>query len=156
MERNLFGISAIIASVALLVSSIGNSFALPQGPSVNVGSNPIFSYGGTISNSTTTLFTAPSDQTMIVTDVVLTMAEQTCTSTITLNTSAGNVSSFKLYSKFYSAGDGYGRSATSIEPKSISHSFNSGVPISLSDSLDIVESGGCNVSYTVSGYYAHP
>ena len=156
MERNLFGISAIIASVALVVSSIGNSFALPQGPSVNTGSNPVFSYGGTISNSTTTLFTAPADQTMIVTDVVLTMAEQSCSSTITFNTSAGNVSSFKLYSNFYTAGDGYGRSATSIEPKSISHSFNSGVPVNLSDGMDIVESGGCNVSYTVSGYYAHP
>ena len=156
MERNLFGISAIIASVALLVSSIGNSFALPQGPSVNIGSNPVFSYGGTVSNNSTTLFTAPSDQTMVVTDIVLTMAEQTCTSTIMLNTSAGNVSSFKLYSNFYTAGDGYGRSATSIEPKSISHSFNSGVPVSMNDGLNIAESGGCNVSYTVSGYYAHP
>ena len=156
MERNLFGISAVFASVALLVSSIGNSFALPQGPRVNIGTNPVFSYGGLVSNNTTSLFTAPSDQTMIVTDIVLTMAEQTCTSTVTLNTSAGNVSSFKLYSNFYTAGDGYGRSATSIEPKSISHSFNSGIPIGVNDEMDIVESGGCNVSYTVSGYYAHP
>ena len=41
MERNLVGMSAVIASCALLIWSIGETFAYPQGPNVSLGSNPI-------------------------------------------------------------------------------------------------------------------
>ena len=41
MERHYFGISTLLASVALLIWSIGETFAFPQGPNVSMGSNPV-------------------------------------------------------------------------------------------------------------------
>ena len=41
MERHYFGLSTLLASVALLIWSIGETFAFPQGPNVSMGSNPI-------------------------------------------------------------------------------------------------------------------
>ena len=40
MERTYLDI-AVIASLALLIWSIGETFAYPQGPNVSLGSNPI-------------------------------------------------------------------------------------------------------------------
>jgi hypothetical protein len=41
MGKHLFGISTLIMSIALLIWSIGETFAYPQGPNVSLGSNPI-------------------------------------------------------------------------------------------------------------------
>ena len=41
MERHYFGLSTLLASVALLIWSIGETFAYPHGPNVSLGSNPI-------------------------------------------------------------------------------------------------------------------
>lgn len=41
MKNHLFGISAVIASTALLISSISDTFAYSNGPNVSLGSNPI-------------------------------------------------------------------------------------------------------------------
>ena len=41
MGKHLFGISTLIMSIALLIWSIGETFAFPQGPNVSLGSNPI-------------------------------------------------------------------------------------------------------------------
>jgi hypothetical protein len=41
MERHYFGLSTLLASVALLIWSIGETFAYPQGPNVSTGINPI-------------------------------------------------------------------------------------------------------------------
>jgi len=79
MDKNLFGISAIIASLALLVWSIGETFAYPQGPNVSLGSNPIVTILCSNSNGTgnnvngfnnfTTPYQVPSGFDFIITDM---------------------------------------------------------------------------------------
>ena len=65
MERNLFGISAVIASFALLIWSIGDTFAYPQGPNVSLGSNPIAANYC----SANTNWTNATNQTFVITDL---------------------------------------------------------------------------------------
>lgn len=64
MSRNPFGISAVIASIALLIWSIGETFAYPQGPNVSLGSNPIAAY---YCNANTN-WTNQTNETFIITD----------------------------------------------------------------------------------------
>ena len=54
MERHYFGLSTLLASVALLIWSIGETFAFPQGPNVSMGSNPIVTLDCGSSNTTST------------------------------------------------------------------------------------------------------
>ena len=58
MERHYFGLSTLLASVALLIWSIGETFAYPQGPNVSLGSNPIakFRCANNYTNSTNSKF----------------------------------------------------------------------------------------------------
>lgn len=75
MERNLFGISTLIASLALLVWSIGDTFAYPQGPNVSLGSNPIVTISCSASSghpnypNTTNKYLVPQGVDYIVTDI---------------------------------------------------------------------------------------
>jgi len=151
--KTLYGISATLLSAAVLVYAINSAQAIPSAQTISYGSNPVFSVGGVVSNTSTTVVTAPSDQMMVVTDVVLSMNNNTCTSQINFTDSSGTVvSSFKLHSKLRDSGYG----ATHAAPSLIQHAFNSGIPIGTLDTLTIVESGSCSVAYTLSGYYARP
>ena len=67
MERRLIGIAAIIASVAYLFSSIGQTFAYLQGPNVSTGSNPIVSFYCASGNAA---YTVPSGQSLVMTDFI--------------------------------------------------------------------------------------
>ena len=104
--RNLFGIAAIILSGAVFIHSLKSANAFPQGPNVSIGSNPLFSFGGTVSNGTTTVFAAPSDQMMIVTDLILSTNNESCTSDLTLAISSGtSVAAVDLYSRVINSSD---------------------------------------------------
>ena len=151
--QTFYGISATLLSAAVLVYAINSAQAIPSTPSISYGSNPLFSVGGVVSNASSTIITAPVDQMMVVTDVGLSMNNNTCTSQVSFTDSAGTVvSSFKLYSKLRDSGYG----ATHVAPTSIQHAFNSGIPVAALDTLTIVETGSCAVAYTLSGYYARP
>ena len=65
MSRNPFGISAVIASIALLIWSIGETFAYPQGPNVSLGSNPIAANYCTANTN----WTNQTNQTFVITDL---------------------------------------------------------------------------------------
>ena len=148
-----YGISAILLSASVLAYTVNSAQAIPNAQNISYGGNPVFSVGGVISNTSNTIITAPADQIMVVTDVVLSMNNNTCTSQVNFTDSAGTVvSSFKLYSKLRDSGYG----ATHVAPTSIQHAFNSGIPVAALDTLTIAESGSCSVAYTLSGYYAHP
>ena len=148
-----YGISAILLSTSALVYAINSAQAIPSTQTISYGSNPVFSVGGVISNASSTVITAPADQMMVVTDVVLSMNNNTCTSQVNFTDSSGTVvSSFKLHSKLRDSGYG----ATHAGPSSIQHAFNSGIPVAALDMLTIAESGSCAVAYTLSGYYARP
>lgn len=61
MERHYFGLSTLLASVALLIWSIGETFAFPQGPNVSTGSNPIVTLDcGTTSTTSSDILGYPS------------------------------------------------------------------------------------------------
>jgi hypothetical protein len=152
--RNTLAIGFVLLCGAVFVASLKSADAFPQGPSTSYGNNPVLSVGGSLSNSTTTLFTAPVDQKIVISDLLLTMNHYNCSSTISLITSSGDTLSMTDLHSFYENYAHYSR--TNSQPTSIQHSFNSGLPISAGDSLEITESGGCDISYTISGYYAHP
>ena len=149
----VYALSSLVLSASIFVHALNTAQALPQTQNISLGSNPLFTLGGTISNTTTTLFTAPNDQMMVITDIILTMNSNSCGSTLELtNSNAATLSTFKLHS--YNHLGSY-RAAQS-QVSSIQHAFNSGISVNPNDSLDISESGSCNVAYTISGYYAHP
>ena len=158
MKRHpLYAFSSLLLSGSIFLYTIslilGSALAFPQGPSVSVGSNPLFTFGGTISNGSTPVLTAPSDQLMIVTDIILTMNSNSCASNVDFTDSNGStLSQFKLHSYNH---EGTYRAAQS-EPSSIQHAFNSGIAIGTGSSLTLTETGSCNVPYTLSGYYAQP
>ena len=155
--RNLLGTAAIILSGAVFVHSLSSANAFPQGPNLSLGSNPVFSFGGTVSNGTSTLFSAPADQIMVVTDLLLSMNSDHCTSDVTLSTSSGSsLAAIDLYSRVINSSHSNNHRAAYNPATLISHTFASGLPIPTNESLEIAENGACNVAYTVSGYYAHP
>jgi hypothetical protein len=151
-HQNLFGIAAIIFSGAIFVHSLKSANAFPQGPSVSYGGNPLFSQGGTISNSTSSIFTAPSDQIMVVTDLLLSMNSDDCQSFLDITLSGTSLGSFKLHSNLHYDGD----KAAQSQPSTIQHAFNSGISVPVGETLEITETGSCSVAYTLSGYYAQP
>jgi len=149
--RTILSIGFVLLCSAVLIHSLNSANA---GPSVSTGTNPIFSFGGVVSSDTSTVFTAPSDQMMIITDVVLTMNSSSCTARVNLETASGNISNFKLHSNYVN-NNGWGN-PSGTAPTVVAHSFRSGIPVLVGDSLQFVESGGCSVAYSLSGYYAHP
>ena len=68
MNNTLFGISAIIASSAMLISSIGNSFAYPQGPNVSLGSNPIVTISCSGHSHFPSIYQVPAGTDFVITD----------------------------------------------------------------------------------------
>ena len=148
----------LIATLAIglgfsLASSDANSY--PSGPAVSLGTNPAFSNGGLVSSSVESITTASADQQMVITDVVLTMASDSCSSQVDLRSSTGAVvGTFKLHSSFTN-NNGWGNPHRT-PPTQVSHSFGTGLPLSAGESLEVAETGGCGVAYTLSGYYAQP
>jgi hypothetical protein len=65
MHKNILSVAVLIASIALLIFSIGTSFAYPQGPNVSTGTNPIVSF-----NCNSTGYTIPSTSDYIITDFI--------------------------------------------------------------------------------------
>ena len=159
--RTLCSIGFILFAGAAMVHALGSANALPSGPNTSVGYNPVVATGGIISNASETTLTAPSDQMLVITDVLLSMNSSNCASVVTLGTSSGSTLSVsKLHSyqqQIEHSGYAQHRAAlTNSQPSMVQHSFASGLPVLSADSLEITESGGCSVAYTISGYHAHP
>ena len=138
--------------------------ALPTS-SVGYGQNPVVAIGGTAySGETKTLFTAPSDQDIIVTDLVLSSySPMSCKrnhKSELILTSGAILGQFETHSSI-SRG-----SYSSSVGMSIQHAFSSGIRIPAGDSLTIfvtetgydgASCGGSSsygVRYMVSGYNA--
>ena len=68
MTSHLFGFSALISSIALLVFSIGETFAYPQGPNVSLGSNPIVTLSCFGHNHYQNIYQVPTGMTLVITD----------------------------------------------------------------------------------------
>ena len=68
MTKHLFGIAAIISSVALLIFSIGETFAYPQGPNISLGANPIVTLSCFGHTHYQNVYQVPAGMTLVITD----------------------------------------------------------------------------------------
>ena len=127
MKRHYFGLSTLLASVALLIWSIGETFAFPQGPNVSMGTNPVESI---FCVNTSFTYTVPAGQRLIITD-------------ISLQLSSGN--SADLQSNSVTVWRTRGSNSTPIQHVHL----NSGIPFEENEVLS------CTGQMSLSGYLAH-
>jgi hypothetical protein len=141
------------------------SMAYPGGAAISYGQNPVWAMGGFVNDDATVeIKTAPIDQTLIVTDIHLTMSDDDtswhCMAkwTIDLQTGDTNLGSFALQQyRHYSDGDSFtpGQTVSNI-------TFSSGLPVPAGQTLNLVANkiatSGCTgevrVHYVISGYTA--
>ena len=159
MQTSRFQLGLIATLAVGLGFSLASSDAVgyPAGAVVSLGSNPTFSMGGELVGATmTTLDPTEWSQQMVVTDVVLTIAQSNCSSTVELVNAAElrSVAAFKLFSSFTN-NNGWGNPHR-VQPTGVSHSFESGLPSQPGTAIELVNTGDCTVGYTLSGYYAQP
>ena len=70
-HRKLYGVAAILLSGAVFVHSLKTANAVPQGPNVSMGTNPIVNFRGSVTGySGDIITTVPSDQSLIVTTIL--------------------------------------------------------------------------------------
>ena len=147
-------LAALVGFGAAHLLSSGDAVAYPSGAAVSYGADPVVSTGGVIdlSSPATAVLTAPSDQALIVTDVVLTLTRggsTVCDQTVTLATGSGDViAQFSVV--------GHGSINGNMAPY-VAHAFSSGLPVPPGETLDLTAgTSNCDVYYTLSGYYAQP
>lgn len=135
--KQLFGFAAILFGIGFILQSILPANAIPMGPNVSLGTNPVFSTHAT--GYSGTLFTNNTSSTVIITDLVV-ISYYDCMMTFSVS---NNGDSFQLITDS-SFGD------TGII------SLSSGLKIPAGETLSF---SGSNSSYcagaSASGYYAH-
>ncbi len=156
-------IGLALALGGTLVWALGASDAIgyPAGSVVSYGSNPVVAIGGTITDvGSSTLFTAPADQSIVITDVALGLSisdSYVCYGRyrVELRTGGGDVLGV------YAIG---GSEATRHPSESTNISYSSGLPVPPGESLEIQVSevlrncsgSASTTTYSLSGYYAQP
>ena len=127
--------------------------AVPQ--SVSVGSNPLLSWAGQLTHSSSGIAgSAPTGQDVVLTDIILTTASF-CGAhgyDVTLTTSSGDlIGQFRLSSQQASQSGHYASNVIA--------SLNSGLLVPAGESLSIATNhaySDCKLNYTLSGYLAQP
>ena len=127
--------------------------AIPQ--SISVGSNPLLSWAGQLTySSSSTVGTAPTGQDVVLTDIILTTASF-CGAhgyDVTLTTSSGSlIGQFRLSSQQASQSGHYASNVIA--------QLRSGLRVPAGESLSIATNHvyqDCKLNYTLSGYLAQP
>ena len=155
MQTSRFQLGLIATLAVGLGFSLSSSDAIgyPAGAAVSLGSNPLWSKGGILTDSLEVVVTAPVGLDAVVTDVVLTYADGNCHPRVEMKDDAGEVlASFILFLNQ--------DSDKTAQPTNIQHAFKSGISVASGESLSMSQfyiGGPCNeVNYTISGYYAQP
>ena len=137
----------MIFAIAFFVHGYPKAIAAP---SINLGSNPLVSTAG---SSNRILFSAPSDQVIVVTDTIITASGANnyspCTSTVSMTTSTG-----RTLGLFQITSDTNSSEGASHPSGTISHSFAGGLPVLAGEQLSIAIAGSCTVNYVVGGKYS--
>ena len=138
----------------------GPAIGYPAGAAVSLGTNPVWSTGGSVvpDGSASSVITAPADQDLIVTDVVLTGhgydSQRNCNFRVGLDTDAAvRLASFQI-DTCDASDNSHNQTAGSIQ-----HAFSRGIPLEPGESLNIVWTYvniGCDLDWTISGYQAEP
>ena len=165
-SRFQIGLIAALSCGLGLTLSTGTAIGYPAGSSVSYGSNPIVSSGGLVlSDESTSLFTAPADQDVIVTDVLLSsntniycMRAHQSTLTLSSGTVVGQFDTSSPWAKQHYDWD-------SSAGLSVNHTYGSGVRVPAGETLTLSAStswsvGSCSgeygVAYSISGYQSQP
>ena len=149
--RNILSAAMLVVAFGFIFHGYPNANA-EIGPAVSAGSNPLVSVTGSTSG---TLFTAPGDQMIVISDLILTVSGsngyQPCTASVAITSQAsGDIATF-LMTADTSSNEGSSHSGSTI-----AHSFAGGLPVPPSDQISISISGNCSVNYVVAGYHAQP
>ena len=137
--RNLFGIAAIIFSLAALNHSIDDAHAGPMGPNVSAGSNPIENFSLKCTYASQSIVPADSSRDFIVTDVI------TGDDTTNYNPELATLT--------------FNSGVTMTVSVLQSHQFISGLKVPVGETLDCQSTTSTSFYHfnvTVLGYYAHP
>jgi hypothetical protein len=156
-----FGFGAAVTGALSTRDAVG----YPGGMAVSTGWNPVMSSGGMVAGTTSVdLFSAPSDQAVVVTDVSLSLGDggAYCEGTITVTLQAGGAD-LAAYSIGY-VREGAGSYKTQGQPQLV-QSMRAGLQVPPGATLTLATNqlweASCNgstldVYYTVAGYYAQP
>jgi len=171
MQTSRFQLGLMATLAVGLGFSLSSSQAIgyPAGAAVSTGTNPVVSAGGSayVGAGERVLLTAPSDQDLVLTDVVLaSFSDASCKrshqSALTLD-SGDIVAHFETNSPFTQHYSDY----ESSSGLSVQHQFGAGLVVPTGQSVTIEVSqtdsfGSCGtdssfgVRYAISGYYAQP
>lgn len=136
----------VVSTMALLPQA---AVGYPAGTAISAGVNPVDSWAGVTTGSSaspTLLLTAPPDQDVVLTDILLS-CNYSCDTRVELTRDDGT-----QIGNFYVRG-GYG---TNDDGLAVSHAFEGGLRVPAGQSLSIRTSVNYLVAYTVSGYQAQP
>jgi len=170
MQTSRFQLGLIATLAVGLGFSLASSEAVgyPAGAAISMGVNPIVSSGGALNDGTSTvLFTAPIDQDLILSDIILTShsnLECKRSHRTELVTSVETLAHFMTSSATARRYYDYDSSTAG----SVQHTFGSGLRVSAGSTVEMKvfqaasqgESCGSatsyGVHYAISGYYARP
>ena len=144
MQTSRFQLGLIVTLAAGLGAALSSSPAIgyPSGPVVSSGTNPVWAIGGTLPGETRTVLTAPADQDMVVTDVLITIGGGHEKAYLTL------ADDTLVLSQDVIAG------GSVSQP--VSHQFSSGIRIPAGTYLNMGTQWDQTLNYAFSGYYAQP
>jgi hypothetical protein len=151
MQTSRFQLGLVATLAVGLGFSLSSSDAIgyPAGSPVSIGTNPLWAVGGNhFPGIPVDIITAPSDQDIVVTDVLMTFECTGCTPTVILRANDKTIS--RTVFRHFRDGGNY---ATISVP--IRHTFSSGLPVPAGETLTM-EVSSHSVDYTLSGYYAQP
>ena len=158
--------------IATLAIGLGFSLASSQAVgyssvgAVSLGSNPVFSQGGVIADvrgTTTDVLTAPTDQTMLITDLALGLSYDSHSCDGELSVSLTDSSGTAL-AEYVVVRPEFGNNSASHSGAITTVTLNSGIPLAPNETMRVTTNllnQACTYTsyqlrYTVSGYYAQP
>ena len=146
--KNILSSAVVLLAAGFLVHGYPAAQA-EIGPMVANGSNPLVHATGTSSG---VLFSAPSDQLIVISDLIITASGsngwQPCVGSVELSTSSASLGYFRM------TADNASNEGASHVGTIVSHAFAGGLPVPSGEQVSIAISGNCTVNYVVAGYYA--
>ncbi len=179
MQTSRFQLGLLCALSLALGAALTSSDAIgyPSGSAISYQYNPVVSIGGTAysSEAAKSLLTAPADQALVITDVVLTSTSNIhCKRThkTELSTTSGAILGQYETASSAANSDYYNNWSTGVAGRNVEHAYQSGLRLNAGETLfmGVTQTGshilgstsGCTVTgehgvrYSISGYYAQP
>ena len=147
-HRNILAVGFVILCSAVFVYSFKTANAVPKGPNISMGSNPIQSWAGRGSSGWKTLDTLTND--FIITDLLVSGTSSYCA--VTVSTQNNNTTSNVLITGAFHNNQGSYHQGNS----QFNGNLNSGVYVGSGSTLYVnIEyyQGECH--YVISGYNTH-